>query len=65
MLFRSKGERASIADITDHFVTLNKGETAEPDAKDVATYRELQALQDDLSRSLRGVFAKHRAFVLK
>ena len=60
-----KGERASIADITDHFVTLNKGETAEPDAKDVATYRELQALQDDLSRSLRGVFAKHRAFVLK
>ena len=60
-----KGERASIADITDHFVTLNKGETAEPDAKSVATYRELQALQDDLSRSLRGVFAKHRAFVLK
>jgi hypothetical protein len=26
-------------------------------------YREVQALQDDLSKSLRKPFAKHRAFV--
>jgi hypothetical protein len=31
----------------------------------VAAYRELQALQDELSKSLRGVFAKHREFVLR
>ena len=60
-----QGEKASIADITDQFVTLNRAETVEPDAKNVAVYQELQALQDDLSRSLRGVFKRHRAFVLK
>lgn len=60
-----KGEKARIEDITDEFVELNKAETAEPSAKAVATYRELQELQDDLSESLRGVFAKHRKFVLR
>jgi hypothetical protein len=30
----------------------------------VAAYRELQELQDSLSTSLRGVFEKHRRFVL-
>lgn len=60
-----KGEKARIEDITDEFVELNKTETAEPNAKTVETYRELQALQDDLSESLRGVFAKHRKFVLR
>src|SRR2546425_690827 len=37
--------------------------TAHPNAKNVALYRELQSLQDELSRSLRGVFTKHRRFV--
>jgi xylulokinase len=60
-----KGEKARIEDITDEFVELNKPETAEPSAKAVATYRELQELQDDLSKSLRGVFEKHRKFVLR
>ena len=59
-----KGEQASISDITDEFVELNRAETAEPDAKAVATYRELQAIQDETSSALRGVFAKHRRFVL-
>ena len=59
------GEGVDIGDITDQFVTLNKSETAMPNDNAVATYRELQALQDDLSTSLRGVFAKHRKFVLK
>jgi len=59
-----KGEKADISDITDEFVELNKAESAEPDANAVATYRELQAIQDETSNALRGVFAKHRQFVL-
>ncbi|TAK98166.1 MAG: xylulokinase [Verrucomicrobia bacterium] len=58
------GEKVKIEDITDKFVTLNSAETATPRKGAVETYRELQELQDDLSRSLRGVFAKHRKFVL-
>ena len=60
-----QGEKMRIEDLTEQFVTLNPTETATPNAKAVATYRELQALQDDLSRSLRGVFAKHREFISK
>jgi xylulokinase len=55
-----KGEKIRIEDITDKFVTLNKTETTMPKKAAVAVYRELQELQDDLSKSLRGVFAKHR-----
>jgi xylulokinase len=58
-----RGEKISISDITDKFVTLNRAETATPKKDAVAAYRELQELQDDLSRSLRGVFAKHREFL--
>jgi len=58
-----QGEKISIQEITDQFVQLNPTETAQPNAKNVAVYRKLQALQDELSNSLRGVFAKHRAFV--
>lgn len=59
-----KGEKVDISDITDEFVELNKAETAEPDPDAVGTYRELQAIQDETSSALRGVFAKHRQFVL-
>lgn len=59
------GEKVKIEDITDEFVALNPSEATEPDRETVATYRELQELQDDLSRSLRGVFAKHRKFMLR
>ncbi len=59
-----QGDKAKIEDITDQFVTLNRAETAMPKKDAVAVYRELQELQDELSRSLRGVFAKHRRFVL-
>ena len=59
-----RGEKVSINEITDQFVELNPTERAEPDAKNATVYRELQGLQDELSTSLRGVFAKHRRFVL-
>lgn len=53
-----QGESVKIEDITGAFVTLNKAETAVPDKRAVAVYRELQDLQDALSQSLRGVFAR-------
>lgn len=59
-----QGDKVKIEDITDEFVALNTDETATPQKEAVAAYRELQALQDELSTSLRGVFAKHRQFVL-
>jgi sugar (pentulose or hexulose) kinase len=61
---RQRGQAVSIESITDEFVRLNSAETAQPNPKHVDMYRELQALQDELSLALRGVFAKHRAFVL-
>ena len=61
---RSQGENVSIKDITDEFVHLNPAERAEPNDKNVAVYRELQELQGAASKALRGVFAKHRSFVL-
>ncbi len=60
-----EGEKISVGEITDRFVELNPEETALPDRKSAATYRELQALQDEMSAALRGAFAKHRQFVLR
>src|SRR6266516_4230274 len=58
-----QGEKVSIGEITDEFVQLNRAATAHPNVKNVARFSELQSLQDELSRSLRGVFTKHRRFV--
>ena len=58
-----QGEKISITEITDKFVQLNRAETAHPNVKNVARFSELQSLQDNLSRSLRGVFARHRRFL--
>jgi xylulokinase len=59
-----EGEKVFITDITDQFVELNPGESAEPDPANAKAYRELQAIQDAMSQSLRGVFTSHRKFVL-
>jgi len=61
----TRGEKISISEITDRFVELNKAETAEPNARNVSIYRELQGVQDELSLALRHAFAKHRQFVLR
>jgi len=60
-----QGDRVSIGDLTDAFVKLNPAETTTPDQHNAAIYAELQALQDDLSRAMRPVFARHRKFVLR
>lgn len=62
---QQQGEKISIKEITDRFVELNPEETVLPEKKNVEIYRELQALQDDMSASLREVFLKHRQFVLR
>ncbi len=59
-----QGEKVAISEITDKFVELNATERAEPDAKNAEIYRELQGLQDELSVALRGVFGKHRKFLV-
>jgi xylulokinase len=62
---RQQGEDISIAEITDQFVQLNKAETTQPNPARVAIYQELQALQDQMSQALRGVFSAHRQFTLR
>ncbi|HVV71821.1 MAG TPA: xylulokinase [Verrucomicrobiae bacterium] len=59
-----RGDKLPISELTDKFVELNRSETAEPDKKNVAVYRDLQGLQDEVWSALRGAFLKHRQFVL-
>jgi xylulokinase len=59
------GEKVAIQEITERFVELNKAETAQPKARNVAVYAELQALQDELSLKLRDIFVRHRDFLTK
>jgi sugar (pentulose or hexulose) kinase len=59
-----RGDKVEISDITDAFVKLHKSQTVEPKKANVAVYREVQALQDGVSKSLRPVFANHRRFLL-
>ncbi len=59
-----QGDKVVIADITDQFVEVNPAETAQPAPGNSAVYRELQSVQDDLSLALRGVFGRHRQFLL-
>jgi sugar (pentulose or hexulose) kinase len=58
-----QGEKVGISEVTDQFVQINTDEVATPNPENVEVYRELQDLQDDLSKSLRSVFARHRKFV--
>jgi xylulokinase len=60
-----QGEKVTIQEISDRFVELNSEETAHPEAGNVAFYRDWQALQNELSASLRGVFEQHRKLVMK
>ncbi len=62
---RQQGESITIQEITDRFVELNGEETAQPDAKNVEIYRELQAMQNEMSMSLREVFVRHRRFLTR
>lgn len=60
-----QGEKVSISDITDQFVGVNPAERALPEPGHAEVYAELQALQDELSKTLRGAFSRHRQFLLR
>ena len=62
---RQAGEKVAIAEITREFIKVNQAETAQPGRANVEIYREVQALQDEMSAGLRGVFVKHRHFVTR
>jgi sugar (pentulose or hexulose) kinase len=60
---KNRGEKVKICELTDHFVKLNARENVRPRKQNVAIYREIQAIQDSLSESLRPVFRHHRKIV--
>ena len=61
---RRGGQRhARISDFTEGVVALDEATRCVPAKANVARYRELQGLQDDLSLAVRRVFARHRHFV--
>ncbi len=60
---KNRGEKVKICELTDHFVKLNARENVRPRKQNVAIYREIQAIQDSISESLRPVFRHHRKIV--
>ena len=57
---RREGRRAKITDFTEGTVAVRAETRCVPQPANAARYRELQALQDKLSLSLRAVFAAQR-----
>ena len=58
---RRDGKRAAkISDFTSGVVALKEDTRCVPNRSNVARYRELQAMHDKLSQSLREVFAVQR-----
>ncbi len=62
---RQSGDSLQIEAITDAFVGLDPKGTARPNPTNAARYAELQELQDEVSKSLRGTFQRHRAFLTR
>ena len=56
---RSGRGNARIGDFTAGVVVPDESTRCRPDAKNVALYREIQSIQDDLSLALRGLFTRH------
>jgi xylulokinase len=52
--------RAKIADFTTGVAVPDESTRCKPDPANVARYREMQTVQDELSLALRGLFAKQR-----
>jgi xylulokinase len=60
MARRSGRSHAKIAEFTAGIVETDESTRCRPNAANVACYREMQGIQDDLSLALRGLFARHR-----
>ncbi|PTX98924.1 xylulokinase [Opitutus sp. ER46] len=59
-LARRDNRGAAITDLTKGCVAVNEASRCEPNKANVARYREMQALQDQLSTNLRDVFPTQR-----
>lgn len=59
------GEKTTIQEITDRFVRIDEKTLTSPDPRNVERYRELQRLQDSLSKRLRTTFKMHREYLNK
>jgi xylulokinase len=57
---RQDDPRASLPALADRVVALDPKTRCEPRQASAARYRELQGLQDELSRTLRPLFERHR-----
>lgn len=55
------GSQTAISDITGKFVKINNRERFEPREEQANTYKDVQNLQDSLSKSLRKDFTTHRS----
>jgi len=60
---RDGDKRAKLADFTTGTVALDESTRCVPNPENVARYRALQAVQDQLSVALRSVFEAHRGIV--
>jgi xylulokinase len=61
---REGNRKARIADFTAGAVATDESTRCVPDKANVRRYRELQALQDEMSLALRGLFPKQRKLAL-
>jgi xylulokinase len=57
------GEKLSIQDLTDRYVKVDEKTLTQPNPHNVAIYKELQKIQDRLSKDLRKGFRKHREYL--
>lgn len=55
---RTAGLKTQLKDLTRRFVAVEESTRCQPNKQAVATYRKLQAIQDNLSLALRPVFAQ-------
>jgi xylulokinase len=62
---QSGRSRARIADFTTGVAVADESTRCKPDPANAARYREMQAVQDELSLALRGLFAKQRKFAAR
>ena len=60
---RDGGDAASISELTDRYVKLNRRERTLPRPEAVEVYQRVQAVQDGTSAALRKVFAAHRSLI--
>jgi xylulokinase len=57
------GEKTSIREITEQYVEVDEKTLMSPKPTNAAMYKELQKIQDGLSKSLRGTFSAYRRYL--